>query len=124
MKSACMKLPQGLLSELLPFLLPSSVSGHTPASAAVSPRQDHDSPEWSVTLILGQRPAQGVQCITQESLRWTYGRDTCSLRVQISSIQAVRPSINVAGIGVSMHPVLQRDNSTHLSRAILAHNWM
>lgn len=38
--------------------------------------------------------------------------------------KGVRPGITMAGIGVSMHPVLQLDNSAHLSRAFLAHNCM
>lgn len=72
-KSAHMKLPLRLsLRHLSTLLLLSSVSGHAPASAAVSSKQDHDSLEWSVTLILGQRPSQSVQCISQESLTWTW----------------------------------------------------
>lgn len=77
--------------------------------------------EWSVTLILGQRPAQGVQCITQESLRWAWHL----LSESADQFQKrVRPSIKMVGIGVSMHTVLQLDNSAHLSRAFLAHNCM
>lgn len=73
MKSAHMKLPLGLsLRHLSTLLLLSSVSGHAPASATVSPKQDHDSPEWSVTLILGQRPSQDIQYVSQETLRWIW----------------------------------------------------
>lgn len=97
------------------------MSAHALPSAVMSQRQDHDSLEWSVALILGQRPAQGVQCITQESLRWAWHL----LSESADQFQkGVRPSIKMVGIGVSMHAVLQLDNSAHLSRAFLAHNCM
>lgn len=83
-------------------------------SAVMSQRQDHDFFEWSVTLILGQRPAQGVECITQESLRWAWHLLSESAD---PFYKGTRPSITMAGIGVSMHLVLQLDNSAHLSRA-------
>lgn len=97
------------------------MSAHALLSAVMSQRQDPDSLEWSVTLILGQRPARGAQCITQESLRWAWHLLPESAD---QFYKGARSSIMMAGIGVSMHPVLQLDNSGHLSRAFLAHNCM
>lgn len=86
------------------------MSAHALLSAVMSQRQDHDSLEWSVTLSLGR----GQPRVYSESLRWAWHLLSESAD---QSDKGIRPSIMMAGIGVYMHPVLQLDNSGHLSRA-------